>query len=78
MCHQGCHEKMLTIFQDRGDISGQSTRLSTTNTALRAVKEAEERDELHVDFTRQYGKSSVTTSAVLHCVWQRRRDRGAK
>ena len=25
---------------DRGDILGQSTRFSTTNTALRAVKEA--------------------------------------
>ena len=54
---------------DRGDISGQSTRFSTTNTALRAVKEAEERDESHVDFTRQCGKSPVTTSAVLHCVY---------
>ena len=53
---------------DQGDISGQSTRFSTTNTALRAVKEAEERDESHVDFTRQCGKSLVTTSAVLHCV----------
>ena len=54
---------------DRDDISGQSTRFSTTNTALRAVKEAEERDESHVDFTRQCGKSPVTTSTVLHCVY---------
>ena len=53
-------------------------RFSTTNTALRAVKEAKEHDESQVDFTRQCGKSPVTTSAVLHCVWQRRRDRGAK
>jgi hypothetical protein len=30
---------------DQGDISGQSTRFSTTNTALRAVKDAEERIE---------------------------------
>ena len=37
---------------DHGDISGHSTRLSNTYTALRAVKEAEEHDESHVDFTR--------------------------
>ena len=49
--------------------SGQSTRFSTTNTALRAVKETQEHDESHVDFTRQCGKSPVTTSAVLHCVY---------
>ena len=54
---------------DRGDISGQSTSFYTTNTALRAVKEAEEHDESHVDFTRQCGKYPVTTSAVLHCVY---------
>ena len=53
----------------RGDISGQSTRFSTTNTALLAVKEAKEHDESHVDFTRQCGKSSLTASAVLHCVY---------
>ena len=40
---------------DRGDILGQWTRFSTTNTALRAVKEAEERDESHVDVTRHFG-----------------------
>ena len=45
---------------------------------LRAVKETEEHDESHVDFTRQCGKPPVTTNAFLHCVWQRRRDRGAK
>ena len=28
-------------------------RFSTTNTALRAVKEAKEHDESHVDFARQ-------------------------
>ena len=54
---------------DRGDISGQSTGFSTTNTALRAVKEAKEHDELHVNFTRHCGKSSLTASAVLHCVY---------
>ena len=41
-----------TTPPDQGDISVQSTRFSTTNTALRAVKEAEERNESHVDFTR--------------------------
>ena len=54
---------------DRGDISGQSTRFSTTNTALRAVKETEKHDELLVDFTRQCGKSPVTTSAVFQSVY---------
>ena len=47
---------------------GQSTRFSTTNTALCAVKEAEERDESHIDLSRRRGKSPVTMSAVLHCV----------
>jgi len=51
---------------DRGGISGQLTRFFTTKTALRAVKETEECDELHVDLTRQCGKSPVTMSAVLH------------
>ena len=54
---------------DRVGISGLSTRFSTTNTALRAVKETQEHDESHDDFTRQCGKSPVTTSAVLHCVY---------
>ena len=54
---------------DRGGISGQSTRFSTTNTALQAAKETQEHDESHVDFTRQCGKSPVTTSAVLHCAY---------
>ena len=54
---------------DQGDISGQSTRFSTTNTALRAVKEAEEYDESLVEFTRQCSKSPVTTSALFHCVY---------
>ena len=53
---------------DQGEISGQSTRFSTTNTALRAVKEAEEHDESMVDFIRLCVKSPVTASAVLHCV----------
>ena len=38
-------------------------RFSTTNTALRAVKEAEEHDESHVDFTRHCGKPPLTASA---------------
>jgi hypothetical protein len=63
------NSSILTFFQDRGGISGHSTRFSTTNTALRAVKEAEEHDESHVVFTRQCGKSPATTSAVLHCVY---------
>ena len=37
---------------DRGDISGQSTSFSTTNTALRAVKGTEKPNKLHVDLTR--------------------------
>ena len=37
--------------QAPGYISVQSTRISTTNTALRAVKETEKHDESHVDFT---------------------------
>ena len=54
---------------DRVGISGQSTRFSTTNTALGAVKVTQEHDESHVDFTRQCNKSQVTTSAVLYCVY---------
>ena len=54
---------------DRGDVSGQLTRFFITYTALRAVKETEECDEWHVDLTRQCGKSPVTMSAVLHCVY---------
>ena len=59
----------MTIFQDRGDISGQSTRLSTTNTALRAVKETKEGNDSPIDLLRQCGMSPVTMSAVLHCVY---------
>ena len=40
-----------------------------TKTAFCVVKETEKLDELHVDFARQCGKSPVTTSAVLHCVY---------
>ena len=54
---------------DRGDISGNLTDFSTTNTALRAVKETEEHNEVHVDFARQSNKSPVTMSAVFHCVY---------
>ena len=38
-----------------GYISGDLTDFSTTNTALRAVKQTEEHNESHVDFTRQRG-----------------------
>ena len=37
---------------DQGDISGHSTRFSTTNTALRAVKGTEKHNKLHADLTR--------------------------
>ena len=37
--------------------------------ALRAVKETKGHDDLHADLTRQYGKSPVTMSAVLRCVY---------
>jgi hypothetical protein len=63
------NSSILTFFQDQGGISGPSTRFFTTNTALRAVKEAKEHDKSYVDFTRQCGKSPVTTSAVLLCVY---------
>ena len=52
-----------------GYISGDLTDFFTTNTALRAVKETEEHDKSHVDFTRQCGKSPVTMSVVFHCVY---------
>ena len=53
---------------DRSDISDQSTRSSSTYTALRAVKETEECGELRTNLTRQCGKSPVAMSAVLHRV----------
>ena len=53
----------------RVDISGQLTRFSTTNAALRAAKETEKHDESHIDFTRQCDKSPLTLSAVLQCVY---------
>ena len=37
---------------NRGGISGLSTRFFIMNTALRAVKETKEHDELRVDLTR--------------------------
>ena len=49
-----------------GYISGDLTDFST---ALRAVKATEEHDESNVDFAQQCGKSPVTMSAVLHCVY---------
>ena len=36
---------------------------------MRAVKETEKHDDSHVDFTRQCGKSPVTMSADLRCVY---------
>ena len=33
------------------------------------MSKTQEHNEPHVDFTRQCGKSPVTTSAVLHCVY---------
>ena len=48
-----------------GYISGDLTDFSTTNTALRAVKEFEEHDESHVDFTRQCDKSPITMKQFL-------------
>ena len=52
---------------DRGNISGLLTRFSTTNTALREVKETKEHDESRVDLTRQCGKPPVTMSTVFPC-----------
>ena len=37
---------------NRGGISGDLTRLFSTKTVLRGVKETEECDEAHVDLTR--------------------------
>ena len=54
---------------DRGDILGQSTDFSTTNTALRAVKETKKCEELHGDLTRHCDELLVTMSAVLHCIY---------
>ena len=36
---------------------------------MRAVKETKKHNDSHVDLTRQCGKSPVTMSAVLHCVY---------
>jgi len=54
---------------DFGDILELSTRFSTTNTALRTVKESEKHDESHVDPTRQRSMSTVATSAVLYLAY---------
>jgi hypothetical protein len=53
---------------DRGGILGDLTDFSSTDGALRAVKGTEEGNELHLNLTRHYGKSFVTTSPVLHRV----------
>ena len=61
---------------DRGDISGDLTDFSSTNGALRAVKEKVECNESHSDLTRHRGKFSVATSTVLHRItltWTRPR-----
>jgi Mor family transcriptional regulator len=39
------------------------------NGPLRAVKGTEERNESHVDLTRQYGMSAVTMNKVIHRVY---------
>jgi hypothetical protein len=46
-------------------ISGDLTDFSSTNVTLRAAKETEEAKELHVDLTRHFGKTPVTTKTVL-------------
>jgi hypothetical protein len=53
---------------DRGGISGDLTEFSSTNVALRAVKGAEEANELDDDLIRHCGESPVTTNAVLYRV----------
>ena len=54
---------------DRDYISGDLTVFSSKNGPLRAVKGNEERDESHVDLTRHSGKSAVTMSKLIHCVY---------
>jgi hypothetical protein len=53
---------------DRGDISGDLTEFSSIKGSLRAVKETEEREALHVDLARRCGKSAVTMNKALHRV----------
>jgi len=50
---------------DRGGISENLTDFSSTNVTLRAAKGTEEAKELHVDLTRHFGKTPVTTKTVL-------------
>jgi len=51
---------------DRGGFSGDLTDFSSTNVALRAVEGTEEANEFHVDLTQHFGKTPVTTNAVLY------------
>jgi hypothetical protein len=54
---------------DRGGVSGDLTDFSSINGPLRVVKGTEERDESHVDLTRNCGKSAVIIIKVTHCVY---------
>ena len=54
---------------DRDNISGQSTRFFTTNTALRAVKGTEKCDESHDDLARQCVGFTITLSVTYHRVY---------
>ena len=54
---------------DRGDISGDLTEFSSIKGSLRAVKETEEREALHVDLARRCGKSAVTMNKALNRIY---------
>jgi hypothetical protein len=51
---------------DRGVFSCDLTDFSSTNGALRAVKETQDCNESHDDLTRQCDKSSIATNIVCH------------
>jgi len=51
---------------DRGVFSCDLTDFSSTNGALRAVKETQDCNESHDDLTRQFDKSSIATNIVCH------------
>jgi hypothetical protein len=52
----------------QGVFSGDLTDFSSTNVALRAVKGTEKANEFHVELTRHFGESPVTTNAVFYRV----------
>jgi len=54
---------------DRGEISGDLAVFSSTNWTLCAVKRTEECHESYSNPTPYYGKSSVTTSANIRCMY---------